>query len=523
MLQQKFKNPLSLVGFLVIALVFPLVHFTTPEIQISGWTFLLCLLIFLAGIGFIRKTLLLWFSDFTVMITLLVLAFGTNIFCLVSLDFHLQPLLLFSLYALAVSLTVSWHKNQKVIYSVSLAFASGLIILLQPTGFLFILVPFLWGVHDRASWKSKIQLLKSNFRQVGLFLLIVLIIGLSPFIIWKVSPGEVPFLSFQLPGIFVAFSSWLWNDLFSYDHGWFIYTPVMVFAFIGFYFFAGKYRPFFYAVFLYCILDLFLESSWSKLGSTPVFGQVAFIPSYALLVIPMASFISFILKNRNVRGVLLSLTIAFFIYLNIFQSWQFHKGILLKSGMNADSYSLVFGRTSITESEKAQMEGIEPDATLVFKDESTFRKTDLVFYDFENPDIHTNYKLEKENVKSGKMALVMDSTLRYSPGLEMRYDEFMKKPRIGVRMTASVFAVNAVTMSEGNLVISSVHEGNHYRYKRLNFGDLKLKPGMWNTVSLDYLVPEDPYPGDKLFAYLWYTGTSRIYVDDIKIEAFERK
>jgi hypothetical protein len=522
MVQPNFKNPLSLVGFFVITIAYLNVNYTSTAAQPQIWPFLLSLVIFLTGIFFLRKMLLMWFSDFTVLVTLMALGFATNIFFIVTLDFRLQPILLFSLYSMALYFTASWHENQKVIFAVLLAIILGLITLLSPTGFIFLLVPVLWNVHDKASWKSKIRLVKNNLRQAGLFICLVIAIGLTPLLIWKVSPGEVPFLSFTLPGIFHGFSSWLWNDLFSFDHGWFIYTPVIIFAFIGFYF-IGKHRPIFYAVFLYCFLDIFLESSWSKLGSTPVFGQVAFIPIYALLVIPMASFFSFSEKGSKIRGFLLLFLTAFFIFLNIFQSWQFSKGILMKSGMNAENYCLVFGRTSISEVEKMKIAGHESDTTLVFKDENRFRKTMLVSYDFEDANASYKNQLEKVCVKSGTMSLTMDSTNRYSPGVGMLYDELIKKPCIGLRISASVFVMNSKDFADVNLVITSQHGKITYRYKKLNLGDLKLKPGTWNTLSLDYLIPAAPSPGDRLFAYIWYTGSFRIYVDDIKCETFELK
>jgi hypothetical protein len=523
MFQRIFKNLFSLFTLFAIALVYSMVHFIGNKPQLSGLTFLLYLIIFLTGIGFIRATLLRYFNDSTVAITILGLAFGTNLYCMVSLDYQLQPILLFSLYAIVVFLTASWHDHHKQVWSVLLAVGLALIILLQPTGFISLLIPVLWGVYDKASWKSKILLIKNDYRQFDVFISCLAVLVLPPVLFWNISPGEIPFLSFKLPGLFYSFSSWFWNDLFSFDHGWLIYSPLMIFAFIGFYFFEEMNRPLFYPVYLFCILDLFLETSWSLLGTTPVFGQVAFIPAYALLVLPMASLFSVIHKGRRFQGIALCLVTAIFIFMNIFQTWQYNQGIILQSGMTADKYGQVFGRTNVTETEKMQIAGIEHYASLFLKDESRFRKTTLAFYDFEEPNLPYKSKLERDYVKSGKMAFTMDGTARFSPGLEMQYNDFKKKQWVGLRYTASVFATSPEALSEANLVITSVHEGTNYRYERLNFDDLKLKPGIWNTVSLDYLIPEEPDPRDHLFAYIWYTGNSRIFVDDIKCEAFELK
>jgi hypothetical protein len=523
MFQHIFKNPFSFITFFVIAFANLLVHFIGNKTQLTGLTFLVYLVIFLSGIEFTRRTLLLWFPDVIAGLTLLALAFGTNLFCMVSLDYRLQPILLFSLFAMVVFFTASWHEHQKLIYAISFTIAMGLIILFQPTGYFVLLIPVLWGVHDKASWKTKILLIKNNNRQTDFFISCVAVLVLSPVLFWNISPGEIPFLSFQLPGKFYSFSSFFCDDLFSFDHGWLIYTPLMIFAFIGFYFFAEKNRSIFYPVFLFCILDLFLETSWSQLGTTPVFGQVAFIPAYALFVFPMASFIELIQNGKPVSRIILYAFTAIFILMNVFQTWQFNEGIILHSGMTADNYGQVFGRTTLTEIEKQQMTGIEQDTTFVLTDQTRFRKVDFAFYDFEDPNVPYKDKLERDHVKSGKMALTMDSTMRFSPAVSIRYDDFLKKPKVGMRITASVFATNSVALSGGFLVISSMHERTNYRYKKLNLGDLKLKPGVWNTVSLDYLIPTDPPPGDQLVSYIWYTGNSMIYIDDLKYEAFEPK
>jgi hypothetical protein len=479
--------------------------------------------IFLSGIVFTRKTLLLYFPDLTVAITLLALAFGTNLFCMVSLDYRLQPILIFSLFAMVVFLTASWHKHQKLIYVISFTIAMGLIILFQPTGFFALLIPALWGVHDKASWKAKIILIKNNKRQGDFFISCLAVFVLTPVLFWNISPGEIPFFSFKLPGVFYSFSSFLWNDLFSFDHGWLIYTPFMIFAFIGFYFFAEKNRTIFYPVFLFCILDLFLETSWSKLGTTPVFGQVAFIPAYAMLVFPIASFIGMIQNDKPVSRIIFYTFTTILILMNVFQTWQFNEGIILHSGMTEDNYREIFGRTTLTENEKQKMIGTEQDTTFVLRDESRFKKVGLAFYDFEDPDVPFKSKLEHTHVKSGKMAFTMDSTTRFSPGVFVQYEEFMKKPRVGLRITASVFTKNSADFSEVNLVISSMHGSTNYLYKKLNLGDLQLNAGIWNTVSLDYLIPPDPNLQDQLVSYVYYTGNSMIYIDDLKYETFEPK
>jgi len=523
MLKRFLKNPVSLLAIVAIASVYLIVHFNGMNGPEPARTFLLYLAVFLAGLSFVRLTILRWFRDLPVAVVLLVLAFGTNLFSIVALDYQLQAILLFSLYSLAVYLTASWHENQKQVYAVLLAICLGFIILLHSTGLFSLLIPVLWNVHDKESWKMKVKLLKNHLQHTDIFLMLVILIGISPFLLWQISPGEVPFLSIKLPGLFYGFSSWLWSDLFSFDHGWLIYTPVMIFAFIGFQYFSDKHRPVFYSVYILCILDIILETSWSKLGATPVFGQIAFIPIYGLLVIPLAFFFQAITEGRKIKAILLSPIVVLFLLLNIFQTWQFNQGIILSSGMNADNYCRVFGRTGVSDLEKQEMAGVDSDPAIVLNDKSKYSRTILAFYNFEEPNSPVKYRLTKVPSNKGTMAFTMDESSQFSPTYAIQYGDFRKNPRVGMSITVSVFADDVQAFSELNLVITSTHKADNYLYKRLNLGDLKLKPRIWHTVSLYYLIPADPPADDKLGSCVWYTGKSKVYVDDIKFEAFELK
>jgi len=522
-LQCIIKHPISGVALILISLVYLLVHFFTKNSEPSILVFLLYLLIFFLGIGLTRRTLLFYFPDITVAVSILVLALGTNVFCIVSLDYQLQPILLFAIYAMVVFFTAAWHRNQKIIYAIPLGFSIGLIILFQPTGYLSLLIPVLWGVHDKVSWKVKVGLIKNKLLQIFLFCSGLLILLIPDVYIWKASPGEILIFPFKLPGVFISFSSFLWEDLFSFDHGWLIYTPLMISVFIGFYFFSEKYRSIFFSIFVFCIIDLFLETSWSELGTTPVFGQVAFIPAYALLIFPLASFMELIRRTNIVMRIILSIITIILLLFNVFQTWQYNEGIILNSGMNVENYGLVFGRTNLTKVEKQQLAGLEQDTSFVLNDESRFRRMTLAIYDFEDTNVLFKSHLETRFVRNGKRAFTLNTTDQFSLGYKISYAEFTQKQWVGLRVRASVFAQNAVSFCDVNFVITSMHDKTNYQYKKLNLGDLKLKPGIWNTVSLNYMIPTDPYPYDNLVAYIWCTGRGQVYIDDLNYEAFEPK
>lgn len=516
------RGRISLLTFSGIAVIILLISLLAPHSGKGLFSSLINPVILVTGLGFMRKNLQFYFQDKIVAITLVLFAFATNLFFTGVFSNILQPLLLFTFYSVLVYLTICWHLKPSVLIAVLLGIITGLVILVHPLGYFALFIPVLWNIYDKGSRKEKIRMMRNKWFHLLLFILSALLIDILALITLDAKPGEIPFLDITLPGLFTFGSRYFWNDLFSIYHGLFIYSPIFILAVVGFYFFAEKNRPIFYPVFIFCLLDLFGETCWTGLEETRVFGQVAFIPAYALLIFPIASFIGFIFSGRLFSRITVSLVMTAFIILNIFQTWQFNKANL-SAGMNMSNNEKDFGKTMAAGSDNSQMTETNSVKILLFNDETRFRKMTLAFYDFE--DIHASYgnKLESKFVKSGKTALFMDSTQRFSPALEINYKDLIEKTAEGLRITASFFTTNLFSLTGVNLVITSAHEGKLYRYKTIDLGNLKLKPGVWNTVSMDYVIPRMPDPADKLISYVYYTGNSVIYIDDLKFEAFVRK
>lgn len=521
MLYQKIKNPLSSVVTFSIFVFYFLVHLIGSGNRINLLDYFLYLIIFISGIEYTRKTLLLWFTDRNVALTLVALAFGTNLLYIVSLDYRLQTILLFSLYSIVLFYTAKWHEKQTGANTIMLAIGVGIIILLHPTGMFSLLIPVLWGLHDRVSWKQKRTIIRGNIKQVYLFIGCVAVLVLPPLLVWKISPGDIAVLSFKLPGVFISFSSWLWNDLLSFDHGWLIYTPIMLFALIGFHFIAGKFRPIFYPLFPLVIIELFMESSWSLLGKTPVFGQVAFVPFYAILAIALAATTDHVLSGKNTYRSVLFLIPFILVIFNLFQTYQYNNGIILPNKMSAQLWSLSFCRTHLSEWEKEIDPGYEAQASVVLQDTNAYKRKTLAFYDFEDTTVISPNALVKDTSISGKRSFRLNLNTQFSPGIKVQYSEMTKKSRIGIRITASVLTKKPITEGDLNFVVTSIHGGNYYHYRSLIIDSLVLHSGNWNTISFDYLSPRKVFRNDEFQSYIWYKGKDIVYIDNLRIDLFE--
>jgi hypothetical protein len=132
-------------------------------------------------------------------------------------------------------------------------------------------------------------------------------------------------------------------------------------------------------------------------------------------------------------------------------------------------------------------------------------------------------QIESTYFKNGKRTFKLERSGPFSPALKLPYSELTSKKMVMARITVSVFTPVNTSFSGGSLVFSSIHEGITFRYRSLKLETLNLKPGEWHTESFDYLFPPERDPGDLLAGYVWYTGNSSLFIDDLKFELFEPK
>jgi hypothetical protein len=187
-----------------------------------------------AGIIFLRKLLLKYFSDVTTALVIFIIIFGTNFFFHTGM--HGQNAMthnyLFTLYVFILLLTGKWYETRKMRFAVLLAIVCGLMILARPSEVVCLFIPALWGITGKPAMRERIKLLKEQKKQVLLFILILLLIGSVQFIYWKLYTGLFFYDSYGgNPGEgFDLLSPYTWQVLFSFRKGWLIYTPVMILA-----------------------------------------------------------------------------------------------------------------------------------------------------------------------------------------------------------------------------------------------------------------------------------------------------
>jgi hypothetical protein len=312
--------------------------------------------------------------------------------------------------------------------------------------------------------------------------------------------------------------------LFSFRKGWFIYTPIMLLAFLAFPF--AKINAFFITLIAYFLINLYIVSSWSCWWYADSFSQRALVPSYAFLSLALGGVIAKILsfKNKGVKFGVLSV-FALLVFLNLFQTWQLDKGILDTQRMTKAYYTSTFLQTKPVSEEQKKLLLIQRNAdgreSLSEEELKQLNKnnTSELKFDEKKNDFYT------DTLKStGKYAMLAFDQNQFTPPLDIPYSTLTQKHYAWIKVIARVYLpVQDSGKIDAALVVSFRHHDFDYKYKGFNLNTSNLKYNTWQEVSFYYLTPEVRSNSDNLRFYVWNPGKTKIFIDYLKVESYEPK
>lgn len=274
------------------------------------------------------------------LLSLLIIAAGTNLFFYASLSPGMSHGYLFFLYAAVLHLTSGWYSETSIKNSILLGLSIGMIGLIRPTDILIILIPILWykkGLCER------LFIWKENLPKIIISLLSCFIVLGIQAIYWQYTTDSWIYYSYQNEG-FYWFDSKVFQGLFSYRKGWFVYTPLALVAFIfTFAMLFSKFKSYSIMILFFYIPMIYIVFSWSNWYYGGSFGCRALMQSLALLAFPLTFGIEKTIncKSRIVKIIALVI-FSLGMILNLFQTWQYNQGIIHWDSMNKEKYWKVF-------------------------------------------------------------------------------------------------------------------------------------------------------------------------------------
>lgn len=302
----------------------------------------------LMGLIVLRKFLLRYFSDTITAATLLAVAFGTNFYHYVMFAQGMTHPYSFFLFAMVLLYTDNlYHRNNKrAIYL--LGAVLGLITITRSTNLIVALIPLFWGVNNIKKLKERFTFFAQNITTVSIGFLLFVLVLMIQLGYWKYITGSWVYDSFPTEG-FVWSEPKIWEGLFGFRKGWFVYTPIALFMIAGLFSMRKRFAEHIPAYIAYMLINVYVIFSWWNWWYGGGFSCRPLIEALAILSLPLATLFTSIGKQKSkilysISGVLL----AFLITLNMFQSYQTYKNTLHWDKNTRAYYFKVFFKSNAT-------------------------------------------------------------------------------------------------------------------------------------------------------------------------------
>lgn len=459
---------------------------------------------FIGGIFVLRKVLTYFFSDKLVALLLILVVFGTNFFFMQFASLGISHNLEFFLFSLLLLLTIKFHQEISLKNGVLIGVVLGFIGLVRPPDLILALIPIAWNSAEFGGFRFKLKSFYSNQRKILIVTFLSFLLTFSPqFIYWKFISGSFIINSYanNLGEGFDWFTPYTLEVLFSFKKGWFLYTPLMIFAVLGFYYWIKKsVANGFVSLFTFLIF-LYVVSCWTTWWYAESYSQRAMIDIYPLLTIALGFFILKI-KDSKFSWFFIGLISLTFLF-NLFQTYQMTFGILHGSRMTKEYYISTFGQMQGVNNYQKSLLSIDRDEMIVFNyRDKSFRKC------FEKT-IHFPAVFQLDNLN------------QFTPTIEFSPAEISSKSYFWIK-TSWKYKGEQDDL-KGKLFATVIrHKGEFYSWKGVSFFDSIFQVDTnRNEVYTTYLTPNFRRESDRIRINIAYENGNKLNVESVKIEAFE--
>jgi hypothetical protein len=406
------------IPFFLVAHLFALISpyqangYTTPyqlSVLIAAISYLM-LGLWAFGLLLQRLKIKAWVISFCLII--MVCATSTIYYVLDQPSFtHIYTMALFCLFLLSF---YDFFRTYNVKYLWIGMLVIGVLGIIRPVNVAMILaLPVMAGSWDRF-WTFILWIFKNPLKFLAPLLLCLGILFIQP-LVYYIQTSHFFVWSYQ--GASFDFSNpQIWNILFSYEKGLFVYTPILLFTIIGFVklWFVSKFK--FFWLLISILVPIYILASWWNWWFGMSFGHRAFIDYYPLFFLAIAYGMHHIQKSFYINVIVIAAVML--VSFNFIQLMQYRNYIYHWS-MDKDMYWRVFLRTSLPyhgllwEEEKLNntLSGIQSNYPVnVFS----------ILQSFENPKEHIDVKLKPGIAHTGLYSVKMEAEELYGDILRMK-------------------------------------------------------------------------------------------------------
>ncbi|MFT6742612.1 MAG: hypothetical protein ACJAVF_004133, partial [Paraglaciecola sp.] len=473
------------------------------------------------GLFYLMKIGQTLFSEKNLLLLLIALLLATNLYYFTAYNSPMSHGYLFSLYAFLMYGTMRFYELPKLRFALLIGLSAGMITLIRPVEIFCLFIPLFYGIKSLA---TRFQFVLSHWKLYLSAVFIYAIPGLFQMLYWKTVSGNWLFYSYGNES-FDFLHPQIWNGLTSFQNGWLIYTPIMVFALAGIAFLYKK-SAWFWPIILFLPIHIYIAYSWWCWYYINGFGSRPMVETYALLFIPLGySFIQF-QKRKWSKYLLLTLILGLSI-LNIFQTYQFTKGVMWSETSSKAYYVSTFGKTSLNYQDLVNYDSNEPqpDTTNLLK------VKDLYFNNYED-SLDINF--QNEIVYRGNFSYKLTKEKQFSTGFIAKLQEIGAQKDDYFRISSWCYKeFKESTWWTMSMLIGNLNEGDKItRYRNTRIGNkinntaLSLWGGKakeWGEVVFFFKNTGKQTPNTLFNAFVQNGAGHPVYIDDFKVELWRKK
>jgi hypothetical protein len=462
------------------------------------------LLIAFIGLFYLRKVLLNYFKDTTVMWVLLAYVLASNYLNYAAIDSAMTHNWLFTTYSLLIYATIKFYREYSLKYGILIGILVGINALVRPTDIISIIIPILWGMNELSidAIKERIGTLFNNKKAIAIAAILVFLIGMIQLSYYRYAGGEWFIYSYQEESF-----SWLkphFNDfIFSFRCGWLIYSPLFFLAILGF-FFLKNMKIGWLPIVLFSIVNLYIVCAWDIWW----YGARAMVQSYPILAFPLAAGIERGIGNRWMKYVTIAF-LAICAYLNIWWTHGIHKGNYYSAFDSTKAYFYkTVGRWSIP----AEYQKLY-DTNEYFDGE---RKNLKVIYS-------NNFNTDTTLIREGRLvdnspAEFVNGPKQFTKAYEIPIkNEQAKWLRIKNTFKSNQKEWNFWQMTQAVIKFTN---GNQEVKVRMYRPQRLLVDGQQSDLYFDVKTPKETFTKAEIF-YWNADGQKELLIDNLVVEAFD--
>ncbi len=257
----------------------------------------------LLGLALTVSILLRWFRRSTVIVSLVAITFGTDLFHYATYDALFSHAFSFFLIAAALRLSLSVWQRPRVASTVALAAGIGLIGIVRPTNLVAVALCALVGIEHPRDLRARLRTLARRFDLVAIGLGVFVTVSLPQLAYWHHITGKLVYYAYPPSQHLDLLHPHVLQVLFSVRKGLFFWTPVLVCAVAG----LGRLRravpPLFVPAVVYLLAQLWVVSSWSVWSYGGSFGMRPFVEAMPVFALGLAALIE-AARGRVARRIL---------------------------------------------------------------------------------------------------------------------------------------------------------------------------------------------------------------------------